>query len=157
MRWRNSAAPVRQRDDQRRSGHHGFLQLLRSRQYLLPEYRAEKKLDGYRHCFGPLTTTAALIVSLVICYLNPVSDLWYYLGEVLILLAVLYNILDILRNYNHMACCQWRSRLWRNRCRELWFTAMCCLNPLRRMPTAQTALPGLIIGRASAQTAVPYF
>lgn len=66
-------------------------------------YRAEKKLDGYRHCFGPLTTTAALIVSLVICYLNPVSDLWYYLGAVLILLAVLYNILDILRNYNRMA------------------------------------------------------
>lgn len=65
-------------------------------------FRAEKKLEGYRHCLGGLITSIALAVSLVICILNPVSDLWYYLGAVLILAAVLYNIWDILRNYNRM-------------------------------------------------------
>lgn len=65
-------------------------------------FRVEKKLEGYRHCFGGLVTSIALAVSLVICFVNPVSDLWYYLGAVLILAAVLYSIWDILRNYNHM-------------------------------------------------------
>lgn len=45
----------------------------------------------------------AQAVTVIICYVNPVSDLWYYLGALLIMLSVLYGILDILRSYNRLA------------------------------------------------------
>ena len=45
----------------------------------------------------------AQAVTAIICYVNPVSDLWYYLGVLLIMLSVLYDILDILRSYNRLA------------------------------------------------------
>lgn len=34
---------------------------------------------------------------------NPVSDLWYYGGVILQLGAVLYNLMDLIRNYNRLA------------------------------------------------------
>lgn len=45
----------------------------------------------------------AQAVTVIICYVKPVSDLWYYLGALLIMLSVLYGILDILRSYNRLA------------------------------------------------------
>lgn len=64
---------------------------------------AEKKLENYRHRYGGLAAMGAQAVTAIICYVNPVSDLWYYLGALLIMLSVLYDILDILRSYNRLA------------------------------------------------------
>lgn len=64
---------------------------------------AEKKLENYRHRYGGLAAMGAQAVTVIICYVNPVSDLWYYLGALLIMLSVLYGILDILRSYNRLA------------------------------------------------------
>lgn len=45
----------------------------------------------------------ALIVSMLIFFLNPVSDLWYYGGAFLSLLGVFATIIDIIRKYNVLA------------------------------------------------------
>ena len=45
----------------------------------------------------------AQAVVALICLVNPVSDLWYYLGALLILLSVLFDILDIIKSYNRLA------------------------------------------------------
>ena len=63
----------------------------------------EKKLENYRHRYGGLAAMGAQAVVASICYVNPVSDLWYYLGALLIMLSVLYDILDILGSYNRLA------------------------------------------------------
>lgn len=66
-------------------------------------YREEKELENYRHRYSGIAAIAAQAAAALICYLKPVSDLWYYMGALLIMLAVLYDILDILRSYNRMA------------------------------------------------------
>lgn len=63
----------------------------------------EKKLENYRHRYGGLTAMGAQAVTAIICYVSPVSDLWYYLGAVLIMLSILYDIWDILQGYNRLA------------------------------------------------------
>ena len=66
-------------------------------------FREEKKLENYRHRYsGPAAIAAQGAVGLI-CYFQPVSDLWYYLGALLIMLSILYNIWDILRGYNRLA------------------------------------------------------
>ena len=45
----------------------------------------------------------ALIVSILIFFLNPVSDLWYYGGAFLSLLGIFATIIDIIRKYNVLA------------------------------------------------------
>lgn len=66
-------------------------------------YREEKKLENYRHRYSGLAAIAAQGTAALICFFQPVSDLWYYLGAVLIMLSILYDIWDILRGYNRLA------------------------------------------------------
>lgn len=66
-------------------------------------FREEKKLENYRHRCSGLAAIAAQGIAALICYFRPVSDLWYYLGAVLIMLSILYDIWDILRGYNRLA------------------------------------------------------
>ncbi len=66
-------------------------------------YREEKELENYKHRYSGIAAIAAQAAAALICFLKPVSDLWYYLGALLIMAAVLYDILDILRSYNRMA------------------------------------------------------
>ena len=66
-------------------------------------YREEKNLENYRHQYGGLGAIAAQAAAAIVCFLQPVSDLWYYLGALLIMLSILYNIWDILRGYNRLA------------------------------------------------------
>ena len=66
-------------------------------------YREEKKLENYRHRYSGLVAMGAQAVVALICLVNPVSDLWYYLGALLILLSVLFDILDIIKSYNRLA------------------------------------------------------
>lgn len=66
-------------------------------------YREEKKLENYRHRYSGLIAMGAQAAVALICLVNPVSDLWYYLGALLILLSVLFDILDIIKSYNRLA------------------------------------------------------
>lgn len=66
-------------------------------------FREEKKLEKYRHRYSGLAAIAAQGAAALICYFRPVSDLWYYLGALLIMLSILYDIWDILRGYNRLA------------------------------------------------------
>lgn len=63
----------------------------------------EKNLENYRHRYSGLIAMGAQAVAAVICLVNPVSDLWYYLGALLIMLSVLLDILDIIKSYNRLA------------------------------------------------------
>ena len=35
--------------------------------------------------------------------MNPVSDIYYYAGAMLNLFAVLFNMIDVIKNYNRLA------------------------------------------------------
>ena len=54
----------------------------------------------------PVGFVASIVTTAIaglILLLNPVSDWWYYGATFLILLAVLFNIIDIIRSYNRLA------------------------------------------------------
>ena len=50
-----------------------------------------------------LGSVAAILIGTLITYLNPVSDLYYYGGAMLSLLAVCFTMLDLIRYYNMLA------------------------------------------------------
>ena len=52
---------------------------------------------------GFIVSIVMVVISGLVLLFNPVSDLWYYGGAFLILLAVLFNIIDVIRNYNRLA------------------------------------------------------
>lgn len=66
-------------------------------------FREEKRLENYRHRFGGVTAMVAQAIVAMICLWNPVSDLWYYLGALLIMLSVIFDIRDIIKSYNRLA------------------------------------------------------
>ncbi len=52
---------------------------------------------------GFVLSIVTIAVAGLILLLHPVSDWWYYGAALLVLLAVLFNIIDIIRNYNRLA------------------------------------------------------
>lgn len=52
---------------------------------------------------GFIANIVMAVISGLIFIGNPVSDLWYYAGAVLTLIAVTVNVLDMIRNYNRLA------------------------------------------------------
>ena len=52
---------------------------------------------------GFITSIIMVVAAGIVLLLNPVSDLWYYGSAFLTLLAVLINMIDIIRNYNRLA------------------------------------------------------
>ena len=52
---------------------------------------------------GFIVSIAMVVIAGLVLLLNPVSDLWYYGGAFLTLLAVLFNVIDVIRNYNRLA------------------------------------------------------
>ena len=62
-----------------------------------------KMVGGVREGLGFVFSVVAVIVTLLIRIINPVSDLYYYAGTLVSLLTVLYNLYDLIRNYNRLA------------------------------------------------------
>lgn len=59
--------------------------------------------DGHRKIAGFLFALAAIFLSAIIKLINPVSDLFYYAGAILVLAAVCTTLLDIISYYNVLA------------------------------------------------------
>ena len=64
------------------------------------KYKKAKDAKGF---IGFILCTIAVAVSTLIKLFNPVSDLYYYAGAILTLLAVMFSFVDIIRNYNKLA------------------------------------------------------
>lgn len=62
-----------------------------------------KKIDGMKSAPGFIVSIVVTVVALLIRLCNPASDIYYYAGALLLLLAVLYNLFDVIRNYNRLA------------------------------------------------------
>ncbi len=61
------------------------------------------KVGGIRDSLGFIFSAVVVFTALIMKILNPVSDLYYYAMALLSLLAVLYNLYDLIRNYNRLA------------------------------------------------------
>lgn len=64
---------------------------------------AEANKTGGAAPVGFIVSIAMVVIAGLVLLLNPVSDLWYYGGAFLTLLAVLFNVIDVIRNYNRLA------------------------------------------------------
>ncbi len=62
-----------------------------------------KKIEGMKPAYGFIVSMIVTGIALLIRLVNPVSDIYYYAGALLTLLAVLYNLFDVIRNYNRLA------------------------------------------------------
>lgn len=62
--------------------------------------KIHKMIPSTKGMFGFLSGMIAIIIGGIIVFINPVSDIYYYAGTLLVLLAVLITIIDIIRNYN---------------------------------------------------------
>lgn len=65
--------------------------------------RKEKQIMQKGFSPGFAISMAVVIVSAGIGVFRPVSDIYYYIGVILALVTVLYNFVDIIRNYNRLA------------------------------------------------------
>ncbi len=61
------------------------------------------KIENMKKTPGFVLSMATVFLALIIKLLNPVSDLWYYAGTLILLVAVLFNMIDVIRNYNRLA------------------------------------------------------
>ena len=62
-----------------------------------------KKVEDVKGLFGFIFATAAVLISGLIRLFHPVSDIPYYIGAILTLLADTFIFVDIIRNYNKLA------------------------------------------------------
>ena len=62
-----------------------------------------KKVEDVKGLFGFIFATAAVLISVLIRLFHPVSDIPYYIGAILTLLADAFIFVDIIRNYNKLA------------------------------------------------------
>ncbi len=68
--------------------------------FVQDDKKKKKNLPERKGFMISLTVTTA---SAFLAFLNPVSDLWYYGAAILNLGAVLYNLMDVIKNYNRLA------------------------------------------------------
>ena len=61
-----------------------------------------KKTGDIRKTPGFIVSMIMVGIAVVIRLINPVSDSYYYLGAVLALVAVLFNMMDVISNYNRL-------------------------------------------------------
>ncbi len=61
------------------------------------------KLADVKQTPGFIISAVMVGIAVVIRLVNPVADIFFYIGAVLALIAVLFNMMDVLRNYNRLA------------------------------------------------------
>lgn len=62
-----------------------------------------KHIETKRGLSGSLWSMLAIIMGTVIVWWNPVSDLFYYAGAIVSLVAVFFTLLDLIQSYNILA------------------------------------------------------
>lgn len=65
-------------------------------------FKNRKKLGDIKEKAGFIISIVVVCVSTGIGMLNPVEDYYYYIGAIFSLLAVLYNMVDVIKNYNRL-------------------------------------------------------
>lgn len=70
---------------------------------LIVGIRRYKKVEDVKGLFGLVFAAAAVMASVLISLFHPVSDIPYYAGAILTLLADAFIFVDIIRNYNKLA------------------------------------------------------
>lgn len=68
--------------------------------FIRDDVKKKKSLPEHK---GFAISLAVTVLGGLLALWNPVSDLWYYGGVILQLGAVLYNLMDLIRNYNRLA------------------------------------------------------
>lgn len=68
--------------------------------FIRDDVKKKKSLPEHK---GFTISLAVTVLGGLLALWNPVSDLWYYGGVILSLGAVLYNLMDLIRNYNRLA------------------------------------------------------
>lgn len=63
-------------------------------------WNVHKNISSAKGKFGFISTVLASIIGGIVSILNPVSDIYYYVSVLLIMIAIFVTIIDILRNYN---------------------------------------------------------
>lgn len=68
--------------------------------FIRDDVKKKVALPGHK---GFTISLAVTVLGALLALWSPVSDLWYYGGVVLNLGAVLYNLMDLIKNYNRLA------------------------------------------------------
>lgn len=63
----------------------------------------QMKIENMGIPVGLIFSIIASLASTMISFTNPVSDIWYYSGVIIILFAILINFIFIIKNYNRIA------------------------------------------------------
>ncbi len=62
---------------------------------------AAKDVDVFKHRkYGGAYAIVAALLAAIISFVNPVSDIYYYIGVMVVLLAMVFTLLDLIQNYN---------------------------------------------------------
>ena len=61
-----------------------------------------KKIEDIKNTPGFIISMVMVGIAVIIRLINPVEDIYYYIGAVLALIAVLFNMADLIGNYNRL-------------------------------------------------------
>lgn len=62
-----------------------------------------RKMEGMSKVPGFLGAFISVLLACVVLLLNPVSDIYYYVGAIISLVAVFFTLVDLIRSYNILA------------------------------------------------------
>lgn len=66
-------------------------------------YKEFKKFEKKKKLPGIMGALAGIALAVLILFINPVSDLWYYMGVIVSLVAVFFTLYDLICYYNVLA------------------------------------------------------
>lgn len=66
-------------------------------------FKNNRKIDTQKKVPGFLGAFMAIVIAFLILLVNPVSDIFYYAGVIIALLAVFFTLLDLIQKYNILA------------------------------------------------------
>lgn len=68
----------------------------------IANHKTYKNISG-KNISGNIGSLVAMLIAVVVLWLNPVSDLYYYAAVIAELIAIIYTITDLIRYYNVLA------------------------------------------------------
>ena len=68
----------------------------------IANHKTYKNISG-KNISGNIGSLVAMLIAVVVLWLNPVSDLYYYAAVIAELIAIIYTIIDLIRYYNVLA------------------------------------------------------
>lgn len=68
----------------------------------ISNHKTFKNVSG-KNISGNIGSLAAMFIAVVVLWLNPVSDIYYYAAVIVELIAIIYTVTDLIRYYNVLA------------------------------------------------------